>query len=413
MTSPSASAGVSDTTALLLAVLRDDTDPNFLLLSHHEWRDLLEAARNHRVAPLVWHRIAERSALGQIPESAGTSLHRHYLAGWLGAQSWQKQLEQALAALHEGGVPAILLKGAYLARHAYPDAALRPMGDIDLLLPASRMRDGRDALERVGYTLRDPEEWRAWEMHREHRHPPPLAREGCLSIELHDVIEPTHQPFSLPLHDVWSRAAPVDSQPGSALALSPEDLLLHLATHMGRSHLLGSSLVRVCDVAFWSVQFGATADWDAVMNRARQFGMRRFVYTALELARRSLGASIPEEPRRVLHSAEDDAVIEHALALLAEHRTIMSGSLSLTRPDRWAPLRFAAAARALTLPTSAIPSVVTDADEVGDLSMEVGRQTRGTGWKRLLRLLKNRGEVHSLLRGASRVRELRAWADDA
>src|SRR5690606_38285671 len=113
------------------------------------------------------------------------------------------------------------------------------------------------------------------------------------------------------------------------------------------------------------------------------------------------------------HSAEDDAVIEHALALLAEHRTIMSGSLSLTRPDRWAPLRFAAAARALTLPTSAIPSVVTDADEVGGLRMEVGRQTRGTRWKSLLRLPGSPSEVRNLLRGPRRVRGPPSSADDA
>ena len=62
------------------------------------------------------------------------------------------RLEQTLAILR-----AVVLKGAILAHGAYPDVALRPFTDLDLLVPSRHHAAAITAFERLGYVRSRPE----------------------------------------------------------------------------------------------------------------------------------------------------------------------------------------------------------------------------------------------------------------
>ena len=152
-------------------------------------------------------------------------------------------------------------------------------------------------------------------------------------MELHHTIEPCVRPFALPLGAVWDRAVACRPAGVHARALAPEDLLLHVATHMGHSHVFGASLVSVCDVLAWTERFGAGADWDAVVGRARSAGVGRFVYAALALAREVLGAAVPARPLAALRTPADDGAVARAAELLVASPFHIVGAKAVTSPD--------------------------------------------------------------------------------
>lgn len=392
-------------THLLLDILGRGTAPVPRDLPEQEWDALLAAASRQFVLPLLAHRLRERDAAGLPPAPARQQLADAHTLGLLRAEAWRQQLDEALGALRAHAVPAALLKGAFLAAHAYPSPAVRPMGDLDLLVPPELLARAIDALVDVGYARPDA---RTWVVHRTHRHPPPLTRPGRLQVELHVAIEPTSAPFTLPLADVWTRAQPVPGGGQYALALAPEDLLLHLATHMGRSHLLGSSLVRVYDVAVWLERFGRTVDWDAVVRRSTESGARRFVSTALAITERLLGVAVPAEVRRALHAEADDAVVADAVALLDTSTVELSGALALTRTDEstWARLR--RVGRALLAPPA--PGRARTGPVAAGWAARGRRDTFRTRWGTIARVLLRPTEARAALQRVGRVKRLRAWA---
>ncbi len=67
-----------------------------------------------------------------------------YSAQWL---SWQPNWSRALAALPQ----PIILKGAALCHWLYPEPALRPVGDLDLLIAAEQRPQAQQALLDIGF----------------------------------------------------------------------------------------------------------------------------------------------------------------------------------------------------------------------------------------------------------------------
>ena len=68
------------------------------------------------------------------------------------ASRLQETLGSVVRALRAAGVEVVALKGAVLAFFHYPDPALRPMGDLDLLLKEPRdLARATEALERSGW----------------------------------------------------------------------------------------------------------------------------------------------------------------------------------------------------------------------------------------------------------------------
>ena len=65
----------------------------------------------------------------------------------------QARLTRLLDLLAADGVTAIVFKGAHLAYACYPDPALRPFVDIDLLIRPATPKPARRVFERSGYRL--------------------------------------------------------------------------------------------------------------------------------------------------------------------------------------------------------------------------------------------------------------------
>jgi Uncharacterised nucleotidyltransferase len=72
-------------------------------------------------------------------------------------QTWYKNnklfnaLTPVLEALHDAGIPVLLLKGVPLVEQYYRNIALRPMADIDVLVPPARAGEAIELMTRFAY----------------------------------------------------------------------------------------------------------------------------------------------------------------------------------------------------------------------------------------------------------------------
>src|SRR5438105_2268443 len=119
---------------LLVAALRGDGDPV-------AWSAQLQQIDSEKIAvpamvlgmaPLLhwqlsaWHIVLAPRAQAKLAAAREASTLRQ--------QAIQCQLVEILDACRPAGIEPLVLKGAYLAAHIYPQPGLRPMNDIDLLV---------------------------------------------------------------------------------------------------------------------------------------------------------------------------------------------------------------------------------------------------------------------------------------
>jgi Uncharacterised nucleotidyltransferase len=97
-----------------------------------EWERLIALALRHKVAPVVYVRL-KGHGLTPTPKAAERLRQIHLASATRNLRLFQ-ELGNILSALQAANLPVIPLKGACLAETVYGNIALRPMGDVDLLV---------------------------------------------------------------------------------------------------------------------------------------------------------------------------------------------------------------------------------------------------------------------------------------
>ena len=150
---------------LLCAILRDldlqhpeqsQYDPATLerlnALSEDDWALLGRMAEAERVAPLIYWAAKGSQELRAAfdPKTYNIVQTAYYASAAHNAVLFQ-ELERILRMLEAADIPVIVLKGAALAQTIYPDIALRPMTDLDLLVKPEHLDRAVELLRAAGY----------------------------------------------------------------------------------------------------------------------------------------------------------------------------------------------------------------------------------------------------------------------
>jgi len=191
--------------------------------------EVVALAREHRVSGLLARALDRGGLLGELPRELVARLRGDLLDDRMGRARLDAAGAAALEALRDAGLSPVLLKGAALGHLVYEDPYLRPMSDVDLLIPRDALARALEALEAAGFRL-----------------PPADHREFWEAREL--------------------RYGPV-----TGLALGPVDLHLHQALHLGY-HYFQPKGIWVVDLAM--LHLAAEARPEELLERARSWGMR-------------------------------------------------------------------------------------------------------------------------------------------
>jgi hypothetical protein len=188
------------------------------------------------------------------------------------------------------GLEPVVFKGPALAGR-YPDPSLRPMGDIDLLLPPGDHVRALEALQRAGWRVTHPLDRVS--------HETVLANPAAptLSLEVHNGLDRWHNRLTnLQGAALWRRRRPSMVSGSPAFTLTPEDEVLLTATHAGKPYHCFERMVWFADlvVVIEAARAHGGLDWDLMRGRARSERWSTVLAVALTHARR-LGADVPDD----------------------------------------------------------------------------------------------------------------------
>ena len=273
-----------------------------------DWNAVIDTAAHNSLEPLLFKRLKESGTRAYVPAGSWERLRQAYFSSAQKNLHLYRELRPVLRRLRDSGIPVIVLKGAFLAEAVYGDVALRPMCDVDLMVPKAELPKAQTILLDMGGVQKDPTGNEAfW---REHHHPPPTYLRD-LSIELHWTIADPTGPVKIDPAGLWYRAQRATIAGVELLALSPEDLLVHLCVHFGGEHHL-NGLRSFCDITETIRLRGGDMDWQQVVDSTREWLAARYVGLTLHLARRLVGAGVPDD---VLERLVPGGIDEHVLEL--------------------------------------------------------------------------------------------------
>ncbi len=255
-----------------------------------DWAALADLATREGTAPLLHAHLHRLDLLRHLPAAARARLAAVAREVWAANAALASHWGQATAALRDVGVEPLTLKGMALAQAVYPEAGLRPMADIDLLVRPTDRGAALEVLRALGYRVPGG----AAERHGESRSFAELLRDGA-RIDLHwhaarylrfeGIVEVDHD-------TLWRRARPLVTAAGRSLWPGPEDLLLHLVLHL----TIGSDFARVlwyADVDAVVRRFADDLDWDDLVATAARWRVRALVAWTLGVVAASFDTPLP------------------------------------------------------------------------------------------------------------------------
>lgn len=245
------------------------------------WEGLDTLATQHRLQPLLHHRTASRS---DIPSAIAARWAERRRMSAAMALHIQNELHTTVALLGAAGLTTIALKGAWLAWHAYPEPALRPMRDLDLLLSAETAIPAFRHLLDNGYTWIEPSDLSLEDSLRLDKHLPPLLSPRGVVIELHQRLweidgRMDHRAPDADDEEFRRRC----ERQGGILFPAPTDMLAHLIIHAVYDHRLDCGGLVLSDVAL--LLHRRPVDWARFWAEARSRHYERGAALILSLVR--------------------------------------------------------------------------------------------------------------------------------
>ncbi|MBN1483706.1 MAG: nucleotidyltransferase family protein [Chloroflexia bacterium] len=265
---------------------------------HLDWTALGELLGQQRLAPLFYG-IARRQEL--VPAALEGQLRQAYLANAGRNILLFHELEGLLQQLQAEGIAVLLLKGAALGPAVYGNSALRPLGDVDLLVRREQVESARQLLVAAGYTplLSQVREGSTVAYENELM----LQKAGQVDtlLELHwGLIDSPYYQHHLDLDWFWQTAHPLPIGSATARTLGPEAQLLHLCAHLMLHHGSGEqlSLLWLHDVAETICRYREEIDWDLLLDRARSNDLVLSLQAILPRVVQDWQAPVPEAVRK-------------------------------------------------------------------------------------------------------------------
>ncbi len=146
-----------------------------------EWEGIAAQAEAHGMAPLLYTHLKEAGV--ELPLTAKRELMGLYARHRHANRVRTRVLRDILGAYQSAGISALVLKGAALSHLVYPEPGLRPMSDVDILVPQPEVWRAQEVLAELGFDTPQPPGPML-----PHRHLPAatLRRQGLsINVEIH------------------------------------------------------------------------------------------------------------------------------------------------------------------------------------------------------------------------------------
>jgi len=211
-------------------------------LAAGDWARLLVMARRHRLGPLLHWRLGEDPLAKGVPKPFAEAIAANFAKHSRRVAELQAEVSRIQRIMRENEIPAVFLRGAFLAFHVYRQPGLRPLRDLDVLVPEEEAQAASNALRTS--MLRRPGR--------------PADQPGLrIDVEFHTRLMDQSRRFD-PAFDAgtWNRLISRVVAEEEVWYLSPEDQLLHLVQHALHDDPRNSHPIVLTDIAQLVTQTG-------------------------------------------------------------------------------------------------------------------------------------------------------------
>ena len=249
-----------------------------------EWRARVDLddvdPGSFRVLPLLYRTLASAG----VEEARLAKLKGVYRQTWSRNQLLFHRAAQLLPRLAEAGIDTLVLKGAALATLYYRDVGVRPMEDLDLLVPTAAAARAMEVLVANGWTPSTPRpETRVAVWHADS-----FADAQAQSLDLH-----WNALWQLSNDDeLWAGAVPTTLNGVPTKTLGHADQLLHVCIH--GLHWSPTPPIRwVADAMKVLEVAGDELDWDRLVRVADANHVTLAAEETLGYLAEAFGAPVP------------------------------------------------------------------------------------------------------------------------
>jgi hypothetical protein len=234
-----------------------------------DWPWITASARRHRLGSLLFEGIRRLSFERYVPEPVWRSLESAYYTNLVHNFFLFEHAQALVKKTRRAGTPLVLLKGASFAGWLYPSPALRPMGDLDILVRGEDLAFVAHLAEELGYRTHECTDHALSLRHR---------KSGTY-LELHTSLTSCPDYLGVDIESLLDRSIPTTHLPARTLAV--EDHLLHLSLHGSFQHGLRQPAANACDAYLLSQH--RELRWDRFFERASAPRLAPLVYGGLSL----------------------------------------------------------------------------------------------------------------------------------
>ncbi|HSE40477.1 MAG TPA: nucleotidyltransferase family protein [Acidobacteriota bacterium] len=278
-----------------------------------------------RLLPLLYKNLQRQG----VPTPLLNKLKGVYRQTWYANQIIFHDVFHCLKVFHELEIPTLLLKGAALVFFHYKDFGLRPMSDIDVLIPISELARATDVLQRLGWHSDSTESveralWfkNTWLFHH--------FSGGKLELHWYAISQSRQRNID---KDFWKRARSVDYQDVKTLATSPSDTLFHVCIHGAKWNEV-PPMRWIADAI--QIMKTSRVDWNSIIEE----GKKRRLIVALRKTLSFLAEEFHGEiPKDVLHEISAIHVSKSELVLFESIQTEADFPMKQKGPELWTKYR--------------------------------------------------------------------------
>jgi hypothetical protein len=279
------------------SVLKDES-PLAPVVSVDEWSSLLTFLQAHWIIPFLYRKIGSLPQECRPPEIITDEMRQVFLVSVVRSLQMERQLREIIEAFKQDGVQVLVLRGPALAFSLYPDPAMRPSGDLDLLVLPEQVVRARGILEGLGYRCLA----KRFEFARD------FFREECFihqdnpnskfPVDLHWVHWELHPFFKgseeVGIEDLFQRGWKVETPNLAFETLHPVDYLIHSAIHLVMIHRMEMRLSWIYDTALLAQHLQVPYDWQTLQERSVSWRARLPLEQCLKMAQVWAGLELPD-----------------------------------------------------------------------------------------------------------------------
>jgi len=245
-----------------------------------EWEILAREAQTEGIAPLLYRALWRSGAIASLPKPVGNRLRAMYFGTRLNNEQVIRELQALTGLYDQAGIPVVALKGACFALTIYPDLGLRPMVDLDLLVPASKASEALQIARGSGYVEALPEASPGLDGLLDHAVCLQKTTRPYTTLEIHStLVAGSSFAHAVPVDWFWSQTEPMtgmylNSSIDNLLMLTPTAQVLYACAHAMLQHGGRNTSLRWLYDLDRLIQVYAEQerlDWDLLLSQARLF----------------------------------------------------------------------------------------------------------------------------------------------